>query len=216
MRPRSRFKSRNSSSTALAVAGVEVAGRLVRQQDLGPAGQRAGDGRALHLAPGELGRQMGETVPEPDPVQQLLPFLLQPAPFSPVRPEAVADQLRHEHVFKRRQLGQQVIELEDEPERAVAQLVALAFGQVVDPLAVEQHLARFGRVEQAQQVQERALARAAGPHDRDHLAALDLQIDPAQNGDLVLALVIALEQTVCCRIAGHRISPLLASAEIVI
>ncbi len=62
-----------------------------------------------------------------------------------------------------RQLGQQVVELEDEAERAVAEAVALAVGQVVDPLAIELDGAGVGRVEQAEQVQERALARSRSP-----------------------------------------------------
>ena len=177
---------------ALAVGGVEVAGRLVGQQDLGPAGQGTGDGRPLHLAAGELGRQMGEPVPEPDSVEQVVPFLLQPPALAPVRPEAMADQLRHEHVLEGGQLGQQVIKLEDESERAVAMLVALAIGEIVDPFAVEQYFTRVGCVEQAEQVEQRALARAAGSHDGDHLSALDVEVDPAENRDLVLPFPVAL------------------------
>ena len=58
-------------------------------------------------------------------------------PMAPVRPDAVADQLRHHHVLQGRELGQQVVELEDEAERPVPQRVAVAVGPVVDPLAVE-------------------------------------------------------------------------------
>ena len=49
-----------------ARAGVEVAGRLVAEDDLGPGGQRAGDGDALLLAAGELGGPVLEPVGEAD------------------------------------------------------------------------------------------------------------------------------------------------------
>ena len=116
----------------------------------------------------------------------------------------MADQLRHHHVLERGQLGKQVIELEDEPERAVAQSVAMPFRTVVDALAIEQDRPRIGGVEQAEDVQQRALARPAGPHHGDHLAALDLQIDPAQHRDLVLPLPVALAQTDRREMTCHR------------
>ena len=50
----------------------------------------------------------------------------------------MADQLRHQHVLEGRQLGQQVIKLEDEPERAVAKLVALALA-IRKPTKYRQH-----------------------------------------------------------------------------
>ena len=69
-----------------------------------------------------------------------------------------------------RQLGQQVIELEDHAELAVPQRVAGRGRQIVDPPAVVVDFALVGRVERAQQVQQRALARAALADDRQELA----------------------------------------------
>ena len=80
------------------------------------------------------------------------------------------------------------------PNVSVPQLVAVAVGQVVDPLAVEQDRAGVGRVEQAEHVQQRALARAAGPDDRHELAVLDLQVDPPEHRDRRLPLPVALLQ----------------------
>ena len=54
-----------------AGAGVERAGRLVGEHDLGPGDQRAGDGDALLLAAGELGGPVAQAVGEPDAVDDL-------------------------------------------------------------------------------------------------------------------------------------------------
>ena len=86
----------------------------------------------------------------------------------------------HHHVFEGGQLRQQVIELEDEPERAVSEAVALGIGLIVDARVLEMNLAGIGPVEQPQDVQQRALSRPARARHGHHLAALDFQIDPAQ------------------------------------
>ena len=40
------------------ILAVEVAGRLVREEDAGPVDEGAGDGGPLTFAPGELGREV--------------------------------------------------------------------------------------------------------------------------------------------------------------
>ena len=69
---------------------------------------------------------------------------------------------------------------------------------------VEPDRARVGRVEQAEDVQQRALARPARPDDRDELAVLDLEVDPAEHRDLVLPLAVALRQPDRREVARHR------------
>ena len=57
----------------LAAGGrVEVAGRLVGEHHARARDERAGDGDALLLAAGELGRAVGEAVAEADRLDQLL------------------------------------------------------------------------------------------------------------------------------------------------
>ena len=53
-----------------AGAAVEVPGRLVGEDDLGPAGEGPGHGDALLLAAGELARAVVEPVAEPDGVDR--------------------------------------------------------------------------------------------------------------------------------------------------
>ena len=63
----------------------------------------------------------------------------------------------------------------------LVQLGALLRGQAVDRLIHEVVLAGPGRVVHAENVQERRLAGARRPHDRDELAILDVEIDAAQH-----------------------------------
>ena len=66
--------------------------------------------------------------------------------------------------------------------------------QVVDPLAGVVDFALVGRVERAQQVQQRALAGAALADDRQKLAATHAQAHAPQHGHFDRALAVALVQ----------------------
>ena len=59
-----------------AGAGVEVAGRLVGEHDVGPGVEGAGDGDALLLAAGQLARAVAQAVGEADRVDDLTEPLL--------------------------------------------------------------------------------------------------------------------------------------------
>ena len=63
---------RRSVQDFLAGLLVEVAGRLVGQEQLGLGDQGPGDGGPLHLAAGELARLVRQAVAEADHVEQFL------------------------------------------------------------------------------------------------------------------------------------------------
>ena len=115
-------------------------------------------------------------------------------PVPQIAPHAVGNHQRHEHVFQRGQFGQQVVELEDHAEVGVPQGVAGLGRKVVDPLPAVIDFALVGRVERAQQVQERALARAALPDDRQKLALADAQAHAPEHRHFDRALAVALVQ----------------------
>src|SRR5215469_3635644 len=71
-----------------------------------------------------------------------------------------AHQKRHRDVLQRGELRQQVMELIDESERAVAQLPALLLSQPVNVTSVDQHLSAGRLVEPAQNLQQCRLAGA--------------------------------------------------------
>ena len=92
---------------------VEVARRLVGEDDRRPGGQRAGHGDALLLAAGELGGPVVEAVAEADGVDE--------AVDPRVVGLAAGDRQRQEDVLPRVEDGQQVEGLEDEADLVAAQ-----------------------------------------------------------------------------------------------
>ena len=125
---------------------------------------------------------MLQAIPQPHGFQELggCRPILPPAPQ--IGPGAVGNHQRDQHVFQRVQFRQQVVELEYHAEVAVAKLVAGGGGEVVDPLPVKVNLPLVRGVERAQQVQQGALARAAGADDCQKLALADLRLSPRKTG----------------------------------
>ncbi len=107
---------------------VEVAGRLVGEEDRRVVDQRAGDGHALALAAGELVGLVVHALAEPDPLQGAA----RPFPALAAR-HAGVDQ-RQLDVLQRVGARQQVEGLEDEADLLVADGRELA---VVEPLDLD-------------------------------------------------------------------------------
>ena len=132
VRPRSRCMSRSRSCSDLGGVLVEVAGRLVREQQRGFHDQRARDRDALLLAARQHPRPMLEPLAEPDPRQQARRARL------PLRRRPPRDAHRHLGVLERGELRQQVMELEHEadvpvPERDELRVGSDASSALADP-----------------------------------------------------------------------------------
>ena len=157
-----------------ALAGVEVErpGRLVAQQQLGVLGQRPGDGHALLLAAGKLRGEMVHPVLQPDQPQGLVDVH-----------RVAADLGDDHHVFAGGEVGHEVVELEDEADRVAAVAGQLGGREGGDLAVAEPDPAGGGRVQPADDVQDRGLARAAGPDHHQQLARVDLQRHVAQGLD---------------------------------
>ena len=97
-----------------ARAGVEVAGRLVGEDDLRPAGEGAGDGDALLLAARELRRAVLQAVRQPDGLDDVV----EPGGVGLAAGEA----RRERDVLGRGQRRDEVERLEDEADAVAAQL----------------------------------------------------------------------------------------------
>ena len=124
--PAARGRSRSASSITPSRGGViEIAGRLVGQQDLRVVGQRADDRDALLLAAGEPRRAMVERA-APSPTRS---SSCRGLARGPRRRGDAGDHLRQHDVLQRRELRQQVVELVDEAERAAPQQRAVLVGQ---------------------------------------------------------------------------------------
>jgi hypothetical protein len=83
-------------------------------------------------------------------------------------------------VLLRRQLRDQLTELEHEPEPGPAQVAAPVLAQGVQPPPVEPDLALIGGQDAGQAVQQRRLAGSARAHDRDDLAPVHADGGAAQ------------------------------------
>ena len=100
---------------------VQVARRLVGQDDRRIVGERAGDRDALLLPAGQLRRIVVRAIGQADLLQQL------PRAGGGVAP--AGNLHRHQHVLERGQRRHQVEELEDEPDLLAAQTGEAVLGQ---------------------------------------------------------------------------------------
>ena len=158
---------------------VEVARGLVGQHEGGIVHQRAGDRHPLALPPGELVRPVAHPIVELDQAERSGRPLV-----ADRRRDARVDQGQFD-VVQRGRPRQQVERLEDEPDLLVPDAREIVVVHPADVLAVQQVLAARRRIETADEVHQRRLARPGGSHDGDELAALDVDRHAAQRVDLL-------------------------------
>ena len=158
------------------VLRVEVARRLVGKDKLGTRDDGAGDGDALLLTAAELPREVLGAVAD---VHASHGFLHTFASLS----------LRHPHVEQRQfdvllyaEVVDEVEALEDEADESLAQSVALGFAEWCHILSAEQILSACRGIKQSEDVEQCGLSAAAGAHDGDELAFVNLKVH-AGKGD---------------------------------
>ena len=151
-------------SHVLAQLEVEGGERLVEQQHRGLDRQGPGDGDALALPAGQLGRLLAALAAEVDQGQELLRALAPRRLVDAAGLQAEGDVLPDRHQREERQV------LEDQGGRPV---VGAAAAHV---LAADQDLAFRGLDEARDHPQDRGLAAARGPEDGKELPGLDLQV----------------------------------------
>ena len=93
-----------------------------------------------------------------------------------VRAAGAGEQQRKCDVFQAGQLRHKLTELKHEAESVSPQRASRGLAEGVDPVAGEVHLTGVRHQDPRQAVQQRRLARAARPHDRDDLASLDFEV----------------------------------------
>lgn len=173
---------------SLAGGAVEVAGGLVAEQELGFEREGAGEGDALLLATRELAGAVADAVLEADLFEQGHAAVLH------LTQRLALDQPGHGDVLEGGELGEQVVKLEDEADRLVAQGGQARAGQVGGRLPVEPDDAGAGQVERADAVHQRALAGAGFADDGEHLALLDREIDSLEDLEGLTLVLVRLVQ----------------------
>ena len=155
-----------------AQLGVEVRQRFVHQHEQRLDHDRARDRDALLLAARQLAGQLAFMA---DELHELERRLRAPAGFLPrhaAHLQAEADVVEHRHVREQR------VVLEHHPEAA-------ALGrQHIDARVVEPDAAARQRLQARDAVERGRLAAAGRAEQRDELAAPDVEIEPAQRGNL--------------------------------
>ena len=150
---------------------VEVRERLVEQERLRLAHDRAADGDALALAAGELARLAVEIVGEVQRRRRLAHLALDDVRLLAGHLEGEGDVAAHAHVRVER------VGLEHHGE------AALRRADLGDVLAVDENLARGHVLEAGDEPQEGRLAAAGGADEDDELAVLDVEIDAVDDAD---------------------------------
>lgn len=153
------------------VMGVEAARRLVGQHYGRAVDEGAGYGHSLLLAAGQFAGLVRGAVGKTHQIQHVeggrLGLLL----------AAAGNEGGNHDVLQRGELGQQLVELEDEADAAVAEgrefflLHAAYFG------AVDAYHTRVGRIECTHDLQQGGLSGTAGAYDAYYFAFLYLQVD---------------------------------------
>ena len=147
---------------------VEVARRLVADDQLRIGGERARDRDPLLLTTRELGRQVVELVPEPHELEVV------PRTLEALALRAAPGKVERQHgVLERRQRRQQLEELEDDPDVRAPPDGQLLLAHLVETLPVDRDLPRRRPVDPGDQVEDRRLAAPRRADDRHHLARAD-------------------------------------------
>src|SRR5439155_9257001 len=127
------------------------------------------------LAPRQLAGPVSDALLETDPLEQLERARARghhrPAP----------DQARQHDVLERGEVGEEMVELEDEPDLAVAEVGEPTLRASEDLLPVEEEPAAGRLVERAQQMEQRALSDPRLADDGHPLARLDVDVEPGEN-----------------------------------
>ena len=141
----------------------------------------ARDADALLLAARQLTRIVLGAIRQPDDLQRDARALL------PLRLRELREQQRQLDVLLGRQHGQQVVELEDEPDVLRAPLRELAAAEGAHRHAVHFDGAAGRRVEAADQIEQRRLAGSRRSHQREEIALRNLQVHALEHVDALAA-----------------------------
>ena len=151
----------------LLVGRVEAARRLIGKDHVGMVDQCSCHSHPLFLSARQLVGLMLGSVGEIQEVEQFQ------ALTSCLGVRNASYQGRHHHVFECRELWQELMELEDETDVAVAEVRQFAVFQPRDVGASQGHSARIRFVERAEDMQERGLASSTFAHDSHNLTLID-------------------------------------------
>src|SRR5712692_10393277 len=105
----------------------------------------------------------------------------------PLAPGERGQQQRQLHVPLRAEHRQEVVELEDESDVHRPPVRQLPARHLIDPLPRHVDAARAGAIQAGDEIEERSLARSGRAHQRQELAARDVEVQTVQHVDVFTA-----------------------------
>jgi hypothetical protein len=154
--------------------GVEGPGGLVREEQRRPVRQRPRDRHPLPLPARQRGGPLRGTVQQAQRVEQVA------GPSGGLGGPAAGDQRGERDVLQRREVLDEMEELEDQAHVAAAQPGQPGAAQLLGADTGERDRALVRPVQARDQVQQGGLAAAGRPHQRDELPGPHREVDPAQ------------------------------------
>ena len=149
--------------------GIQSAGRLVGQHNLGIVDQSTGDGHALHLSARKLARALVNVLAQADFLQRLARTL------AALGMPHARERERQLHVFQNGLMQNEVIALEHKADAVVAIGVPIAVVKVLSRNTVDQQVARVKVVESADNVEHRGFTRTRGTQNGHELVVAKRQ-----------------------------------------
>ena len=179
---------------------VELAGRLIGQQQPRPVRERGAERDPLLLAAGELRGPGAELLAETDAAQQLLGAR---SPVAALGAETEPDQLARAQFWRQRLLVV-LIEVADNLAPVARAAASTERAQV---LAKDSDRPGRGQVEPGEDAQERGLARAARAEHSQDLALGDAQGQPLERSGVALGRRVDAEEVLRLHRKGHAAPP---------
>ena len=154
-------------------AGMTIEGRgwLVAEKDAGVGHECASDGYALLLTAGKEANLGVDFIAHRDESESTL------GARDTLGCRLPAQEQRDGDVLERRQSGQQVELLEDEPDLVAPDLREHVGAFMGDDFTIHRDVALGRREHEAEDAEERRLAAAGRTHDDEHLASVDGDVD---------------------------------------
>ncbi len=182
------FGARQVAKQAVqAVTGliVQIAGRLVGQDELGFHDESPGDRDPLTLATGELARPVLKTVIEAYEGQQISCPGFHPISVS-------GDQRRHHDILQCGKLRQKIVKLKNKAHVPIAELRPIVIVECQDVDVTDLQLTLCWSIQGAQDVEQRALAHPGCTGNGDGLTLPQFNIDPTQHLKVLVAAAVDL------------------------
>ncbi len=174
-------QSRHQLKNHLPGAAIEIAGRLVRQQNLRLRDQCPSQRQPLLFAAGKLSRTMLPALGQTHLAEPPRSFLLGGRERLPAR------QQRHGDILKSGEFRQQVVELPHIADFAVTKLGRGILGKRIHVKVCAVYGTRRRTIKRGQDVQQRTLSRTRLANDRQHRSLGDLKRQILKEHELIFA-----------------------------